>query len=104
MPADFDEPESVGSEGAPMSPALPPDISPWAGPQGPYPAPVPSRPPRLAAEDVAAQLAESGASAFLALSMHGVFAQADAQAYKAYRDRLVAGCGTPSDPVEVMLI
>ncbi len=36
--------------------------------------------------------------------MSGVFRQADALAYKLFRDRLLVECGSPIDPIEIMLI
>ena len=36
--------------------------------------------------------------------MGGTFPQIDAYAFKKYRDRLLADCGNPTDPIEVMMI
>ncbi len=52
----------------------------------------------------AAHLADAGASAFMSFSLAGVFRQADALAYKKFRDRLLADCGNPTDPVEIMMV
>jgi hypothetical protein len=106
MPANFEDPDWPGpdgfTEGGPPHTAGGP--APPASFQGSVPAPPPGRPPRLTAEEVAAQLAETGAAAFMYLSMERLFVEADAASFKCYRDRLVAGCGAPSDPVELMLI
>src|SRR3954453_15879035 len=56
------------------------------------------------AEHFAGHLAETSASAFMYFTMAGVFRQADAPAYKKFRDRLLADCGGPTDPIEIMLI
>ena len=37
-------------------------------------------------------------------SMAGVFQQMDTYAFKSYRDKLVADCGSPTDPIMVMMI
>jgi hypothetical protein len=52
----------------------------------------------------AANLAETSGAMFMYASMNGVFRGADALAFKKYRDTLIAVCGSPHDPVEVMLI
>ena len=59
-----------------------------------------------AADHYAGHLAETSASAFMYFSMAGagLFRQTDALAYKKFRDRLLADCGSPTDPIEVMLI
>src|SRR5438270_403136 len=41
---------------------------------------------------------------FLYASMAGTLPQLNAQDFKAFRDRLVADCGDPADPIAVMLI
>jgi hypothetical protein len=57
-----------------------------------------------ASDHYARQLAETSGAAFLYGSLAGVFQQAGTAAFKKYRDRLVADCGDPADPVEIMLI
>jgi len=52
----------------------------------------------------ARNLAETSGAMFMYSSMAGVFREADALAYKKYRDQLVLDCGAPTDPVEIMLI
>ncbi len=64
--------------------------------------------PSITADEVAdhfaGHLAETSASAFMYFTMAGVFRQADALAFKKFRDRLLADCGSPTDPIEVMMI
>lgn len=71
-------------------------------------APAAARLPRPTAEQVADHyanhLTETSSSAFMYFTLAGVFRQADALAFKKFRDRLLADCGSPSDPVEIMLI
>ena len=52
----------------------------------------------------ARNLAETSGAMFMYASMSGVFREADALAFKKFRDKLVADCGSPHDPIEVMLI
>jgi hypothetical protein len=52
----------------------------------------------------AEQLRETAGAVFLYGSMGRVFQQMDCYAFKTYRDRLVADCGNPTDPIEVMMI
>jgi hypothetical protein len=52
----------------------------------------------------ARNLAETSGAMFMCAIMNGIFRGADALAYKKYRDQLVADCGSPHDPVEVMLV
>jgi hypothetical protein len=52
----------------------------------------------------AAQLRETACAAFLYSSMAGVFQQVDTNAFKTFRDRLLADAGNPSDPIEVMIV
>jgi hypothetical protein len=72
------------------------------------PAPIgPSRPGPTAeavSQHYSSHLSDTSASAFMYFSMAGVFRQADAPAYKLFRDRLLAECGGPTDPIEVILI
>jgi hypothetical protein len=49
-------------------------------------------------------LRDGAAAAFLYSTMTGFFLNVDAASYKALRDRLIADCGDPDDPIEVMLI
>ena len=37
-------------------------------------------------------------------SMAGILQQTDLAGFKVYRDRLLADCGSPTDPIEVMMI
>src|SRR4051794_20582963 len=64
------------------------------------PAPAAER----AAEHYAGHMAETSASAFMYFSMAAIFRQADALAFKKYRDKLLSDCGDPTDPIEVMMI
>ena len=72
------------------------------------PAPRGSGPPQSAneqaAEHFASHLAGTSSSAFMYFCMAGVFRQADSLAYKLFRDRLLVECGSPTDPIEIMLI
>ncbi len=52
----------------------------------------------------ARHLAETSGAIFMYTSMGGIFREADALAFKKYRDRLLIDCGSPHDPIEVMLI
>ncbi|WP_337174658.1 hypothetical protein [Paludisphaera sp.] len=52
----------------------------------------------------AAQLAETSGAIFMFASMASVLRQPDLAAYKKFRDKLLADCGGPTDPVEVMLV
>lgn len=62
-------------------------------------------PPAIEPSDrYARNLAETSGAMFLYASMAGVFREAEALAYKKYRDRLLVDCGGPSDPIEIMLI
>ncbi len=78
----------------------------WRRPAAPARDAIGSRPPTAdeAADHFAGQLAETSASAFMYFTMAGVFRQADALAFKKFRDRLLADCGSPTDPIEVMMI
>jgi hypothetical protein len=65
------------------------------------------RPPARSAtgrEPVADTLGTVAASAFLYSTMTGFFLDVEAPRYKTLRDRLIADCGSPDDPIEVMLI
>jgi hypothetical protein len=57
-----------------------------------------------ASDHYAAQLRETAGAVFLYTTMAGIFQQMDCYAFKSYRDRLVADCGDPADPIEVMMI
>ena len=66
-------------------------------------------PPSLAepiskTEHYAEQLREKGAAIFLFASMSPTVKDIEAPAYFLYRDRLLADCGSPTDPIEVMLL
>ena len=52
----------------------------------------------------AGRLRETTASLFHFATMFPVFKGIDAGAYQCYRDRLLADCGGPTDPIEVMII
>jgi hypothetical protein len=76
----------------------------------------PARPPATAgstpawagftpeSDHFAEQLRETAGAVFLYGSMGRIFQQMDCYAFKTYRDRLVADCGNPTDPIEVMMI
>jgi hypothetical protein len=100
--------EGEGGNQAREVASLPAQDSPPAWRRPDTPAPVESGTPRAAddraSEHYASHIAETSSSAFMYFCMAGVFRQADAQAYKIFRDRLLADCGAPADPVEVMLI
>ena len=95
-----DDPEEV----RPLPAAGPPPA--WRRPAAP--APGGSGPPQSAneqaAEHFASHLADTSSSAFMYFCMAGVFRQADSLAYKLFRDRLLVECGSPTDPIEIMLI
>jgi hypothetical protein len=55
-------------------------------------------------EYYASQLRESTSSMLLYTAMAPLFKEIDSSAYKLYRDRLLADSGSPTDPVEVMLL
>ncbi|MDG3005905.1 hypothetical protein [Paludisphaera mucosa] len=52
----------------------------------------------------AAHLADTSGAVFMYASMASVLRQADLTAFKKFRDKLLADCGGPTDPVEVMLV
>jgi hypothetical protein len=54
--------------------------------------------------DYADPLRDGAAAAFLYSTMTGFFLNVDVASYKALRDRLIADCGDPDDPIEIMLI
>ena len=56
------------------------------------------------AEHYAGHLRESTASLFHSAAMANAFKGIDVQAFKIYRDRLLADCGNPTDPIEIMII
>jgi hypothetical protein len=56
------------------------------------------------ADHYAIHLSDTSASAFMYFSLAGVFRQADALAYKKYRDKLLIDCGSPTDPIEIMMV
>ena len=60
--------------------------------------------PGPTSDQIAAQFREAAGSAFFYLSMVSVFPVVDTYAFKTFRDRLLADCGGPTDPIEVMLI
>ena len=55
-------------------------------------------------EHFAGHLRETTASIFHYAAMVPAFKGIDQRAYKLYRDRLLADCGDPKDPIEVMII
>ncbi len=55
-------------------------------------------------EHYAEQLRECVASLFMFASMTKAFKNFDAGAFKLFRDRLLADCGSPADPIEIMMI
>ena len=55
-------------------------------------------------EHYAAQLRECVARLFMFASMTKAFKHFDAAAFKLFRDRLLADCGSPADPIEIMMI
>jgi hypothetical protein len=55
-------------------------------------------------EHLAGHLRETAAALFLNASLGHVLKDVDTVAYKLYRDRLLADCGGPTDPIEVILI
>ena len=57
-----------------------------------------------AVEHYANHIANTVGSAFMYMTTSGVFREVDCQAFKRYRDNLIARCGSPGDPIEVMLI
>ena len=61
-------------------------------------------PAHTCAQDRASQIRETAAAAFLYTTMASFFTNVAAPAYRAFRDRLIADCGSPDDPIEVMLI
>ena len=87
------------------APAIPPLLErspdhppPPAEPTAAWPGPAPT------SDQIAAQFREAAGSAFFYLSMVSVFPVVDTYAFKTFRDRLLADCGGPTDPIEVMLI
>ena len=57
-----------------------------------------------AAEHYAGHLRESASSMFHFAAMAPALKGVDMRAYQIYRDRLLADCGGPTDPIEVMII
>ena len=60
--------------------------------------------PDPVSDNIANHLRETAAPVFMYASMAGILQQTDLAGFKVYRDRLVADCGSPTDPIEVMLI
>jgi hypothetical protein len=52
----------------------------------------------------AAQLRDAAAAVFMSSSMSPALQVVPVDAFKIYRDRLIADCGAPEDPIEVMLV
>jgi hypothetical protein len=62
-------------------------------------------PPEVSAtQQNAGRLRDAAASLFCYATMVPAFQGIDAAAYQIYRDRLVADCGGPTDPIEIMII
>jgi hypothetical protein len=78
--------------------AAPADIEPAVS----QPAEVPS--PISSSEHFAIRLRETVVPLFLSANLSRPLPQIDTAAYQIYRDRLLADCGSPSDPIEVMII
>ena len=55
-------------------------------------------------EHYAGHLKESSVPLFLNATLGRAMPQADLTAYKLYRDRILADCGNPTDPVEIILV
>jgi hypothetical protein len=55
-------------------------------------------------EQQAGHLKETVPALFMYASVVPVFGQIDERAYKIFRDRLLADCGSPKDPIETMVI
>jgi hypothetical protein len=55
-------------------------------------------------EHFAGHLKESAVALFLNASLGLALPQVDLVAYKLFRDRLLADCGDPTDPIEIILI
>jgi hypothetical protein len=70
-----------------------------AKPAAPEPTEVVSR-----SERFAAQLRETAVPLFLNASLGPALPQIDSRGYQIFRDRILADCGAPTDPIEVMVI
>ncbi len=55
-------------------------------------------------EHFAGHLKESSVPLFLSATLGRVLPQIDLLAYKLYRDKILADCGNPTDPIEVILV
>ena len=55
-------------------------------------------------EHYATQLRDSTISLFMFGSLGGTFKDIDMVAYRMFRDRLLFDCGSPTDPIEIMII
>jgi hypothetical protein len=103
-PSDDDAWDDANQEApSPVATDMPPARPRASGPS-PTGTNVPEPSPTAVSEHFAAHLSETSASAFMYFCMAGVFRQADAMAFKLFRDRLMIECGSPADPIEVMLI
>jgi hypothetical protein len=83
-----------------------PDVAPDPGatrPPADQVGPVPTEVLRRS-EHLAGHLRETAAALFLNASLGQVLKDVDTVAYKLYRDRLLADCGGPTDPIEIILI
>ena len=56
------------------------------------------------AEHFAGHLRETAVPLFMNASLGRVLPQVDLMAFKLYRDQLLADCGKPTDPIEIILI
>ncbi len=82
---------------------LEPSAESGSGPSDGQPTPEPSEVP-CSAEHFAGHLRETAVPLFLKASLGRVLPQVDLIAFKIYRDRLLAECGNPTDPIEIILI
>ena len=86
-------------------PAGSPPASTDVGPEPGVGEPPPERTEVIAADEQhAGHLRQTVPSIFMFASLSQAFKIIDQRAYKIYRDDLLADCGNPTDPIEVMII
>ncbi len=91
----LDAGQATGSESTPTDPTPPPRDGRPAPPRDGGVAPP---------EHWAGQLRDTIPSMFLYATLSQPFRQIEEKAYRIFRDRLLADCGSPTDPIEVMVI
>jgi hypothetical protein len=99
MPDTFVAPDGDGQRPSDAEPAANPGASPRDGEQESNRAQVMAR-----AEHWAGHLRDTISSVFMYATLSQPFGQIDEVAYRVDRDRLLVDCGSPTDPIEVMIV